>query len=392
MPKNRVPFGRRAFLLGLGVLAGAGALAVADRSEDGTSRTTLTMSGEGSLRERATRKSLIYGAAARYKTLSTDSDLAASFVKECAMLVPENELKWNVIRAQPNSFNFAPGDWMANFAKKHDLLFRGTPLVWYKSFPKWFESKVTSQNAEKMLVEHIEKVAGHYAGKIHSWDVVNEAINIEDKNPDGLRNSPWLKFLGPDYIEIAFRAAAQADPQALLVYNDYGLEYDTPAETARRNAVLKLLERLKSKGTPVHILGVQAHLLRRGNEMSDFNPATVKAFLDDVASMGLKIMITEIDVTDEKLPKDVAARDRIVASAYEDYLSVALENPATIGVLTWGLSDRSTWLTKNKPRADGAPVRPLPLDAQLNRKLAWQAIARTLDKAPERPSQHQTRT
>jgi endo-1,4-beta-xylanase len=216
---------------------------------------------------------------------------------------------------------------------------------------------------------------------MHSWDVVNEAIAVEDGRPDGLRKTPWLDLLGPNYIDLAFRLAAQADPQALLVYNDYGLEYDTPQDEAKRAAVLKLLERLKSQGTPIHAFGMQSHL--SGHE-TKFNPQKLRKFLGDVASLGLKIMITELDAIDEKLPLNIAVRDRIIAGAYEDYLSAALDEKAVIAVITWGLSDRYTWLSEFKPRKDRAAVRPLPFDRNFNRKLAWNAIARAFDRAPKR--------
>jgi endo-1,4-beta-xylanase len=214
---------------------------------------------------------------------------------------------------------------------------------------------------------------------MHSWDVVNEAIFLKDGRFDGLRNTPWLKFLGPDYIDIAFHAAAKADPQALLVYNDYGLESESSQAEAKRTAVLKLLERLKSKGTPVHAFGTQAHFGRPG-----FKQTTLSTFLHNVADLGLKIMITEMDVADESMPTDVNVRDRIVAGVYEDYLSAVLDEPGVIAVLTWGLSDRYTWHSTYKPRKDGTPVRPLPLDTELRRKLAWNAIARAFDRAPMR--------
>jgi endo-1,4-beta-xylanase len=221
----------------------------------------------------------------------------------------------------------------------------------------------------------------HYAGKIHSWDVVNEAINLGDNRSDGLRTTPWLKLLGTDYIDLAFRLAAESDPQTLLVYNDFGLDYDTPQDEAKRIAVLKLLEGLKSKGTPIHALGIQAHLLPGKNK---FNQEKLRRFLRDVASLGLKIMITEMDVADKELPVDIKIRDRIIAGVYEDYLSAALDEKAVIAVITWGLSDRNSWLSEFQPRDDHAPVRPLPLDAQMQRKLVWNAIARAFDHAPKR--------
>lgn len=393
MIKKRSLVGRRPFLLGLGALASMGAFTTASKfrhlndqllAEDDEKR-NFAVVGNTPLRNRAAAKGLIYGASSRYPLLSSNAELAACFAQECAMLVPEVELKWRALRPSPHSFDFTRGDWMAEFARTHGLLLRGHTLVWHKSssLPEWFMDTVNSKNAEQFLLKHIATVVRHYAGKIHSWDVVNEAVSAKEGRSDGLRNTPWLKFLGPSYIDMAFRAAAKADPQALLVYNDYGLDYDKPEDEAKRSAVIKLLERLKSIGTPVHALGIQAHL--RSYE-TRFNPTRLRDFLRDVASLDLKILITEMDVSDGKLPSNVAVRDRIVAGVYEDYLSVVLDEPAVISVVTWGLSDQYTWLSKDYPRKDGVPVRPLPLDAELKRKLAWNAIARAFDRTPIRDS------
>ena len=169
----------------------------------------------------------------------------------------------------------------------------------------------------------------------------------------------------------------------MLVYNDYGLEYDTPDQEQKRTAVLKFLEDQKSKGTPIHALGIQSHLDHLEKTEKKFSAKKFREFLKNVADLGLKIMLTELDVNDTKLPGDINLRDRYVAAAYEDYLSVVLDEPAVIAVITFGLSDRYTWLTEF-PREDGQPVRPLPLDAQMKRKLAWQAMARAIDAAPQR--------
>ena len=388
MAKNRIFTQRRAFLLGVGAFtatSGARYLnnqvqAIADEKRD------FTVVGDKPLRDRAAAKELIYGAAATYSRLSSDANFATHFAQECGLLVAELELKWNILRPSPKEFNFAPADWLLKFAQQHKMLFRGHTLVWYGALPAWFAEKVDSHNAEQILRQHIKTVAGHYAGKLHSWDVVNEAVSPKDGRSDGLRQSPWLQYLGPDYIDIAFHVAAEADPKALLVYNDYGLDFDTRDDEAKRTAVLKLLERLKSRGVPVQALGLQAHL--GGDLRNKFNARKLRAFLHDVASMGLKILVTELDVVDKKLPKSFYWRDRIVAGMYEDYLSVVLDEPAVIAVLTWGLSDRCTWLSSFHPRPDKAPVRPLPLDAQMNRKLAWNAIARAFDQAPTRKVKH----
>lgn len=382
---------RRAMSLGFGTMIGMGAFTFISQSKDAQSpiqeqalRRSFIVAGEASLRDRAARKGLLYGSAVLRSKLANDPEFAASITNECSILVPIGELKWDMLRTDLEHFNFEPADWLIEFTHKRNMLVRGHTLIWHEALPSWVESVMNSANAKQILTHHISTVVKRYAGKIHSWDVVNEAIQLRDGRSDGLRNTPWLLMLGPDYIEMAFRTAAKADPKAMLVYNDFGLDYDTPADNAKRAAVLKLLERLKLKGVPVHALGIQAHLLRDKNPR--FNPEKFKTFLQNVASLGLKILITELDVTDKTLPKDIQIRDRMVAAAYEDYLSVALAEPAVIAVLTWGISDRYTWLSKHDPRQDGASVRPLPLDQNLKRKLVWNAIARSFDKAPRRSS------
>jgi endo-1,4-beta-xylanase len=222
---------------------------------------------------------------------------------------------------------------------------------------------------------------GHYAGQVHSWDVVNEAIDPVGQGDNGLRDSPWKRLLGADYIDIAFHTAAAADPNALLVLNDYDLDYNIPRDAAKREVMLNLLRRLVARGVPVHVLGMQAHL--RASE-SNFDPLILRDFLRQVADLGLKIMITELDVVDQDLPRALHARDLAVARSYQTYLDAVLQEPAVIAVLTWGLSDQYTWLTKFRPRSDGAIPRPLPLDRLLYRKPAWSAIASALDDAPSR--------
>lgn len=332
---------------------------------------------EASLKGRAAAKGLIYGATSQYKILTSNAEFTRRFLEECAILVPENELKWGAVRPSPDRFDFTKGDWMARFARRNGLLFRGHTLVWHAFLPNWFRETVNRQNAEQFLANHIETVVKRYVGQIYSWDVVNEAIHLPDKQTNGLRKTPWLQFLGEDYIDLAFRVAAEADPQAILAYNDYDIDYDTREQEAKRKSVLKLLERLKAKKTPVHALGLQAHLSAAETR---FNPNKLREFLRDVASMGLKIMVTEMDVADRGLPYDYKIRDRRVAQVYEEYLSVVLDEPATIAVLTWGLSDRYTWLSKHRARPDKAPVRPLPLDRDLNPKLAWHGIARAFER------------
>ncbi len=340
-----------------------------------------TVLGKSSLKQRARRKGLIYGAypQAESQQFANDRQLQSVFVRECAMLT--TGCYWMVTRPSASTFNFAESDYFAKFAAKHQLQLRGHPLVWHEALPQWLPTTLNSQNAEQILTQHIDTLVRRYAGKMYSWDVVNEAIDIGDKRADGLRNTLWLKSLGSNYLDLAFRLTARADSQAKLVYNEFGVEYDTPGDDAKREAVLNLLQQLKSQGTPIYALGIQSHL---AGDRHNANFHKFRAFLRSVASLGLKIMITELDVTDDKLPLDFDHRDRVIAGIYEDYLSVALAEPAVISVANWGLSDRYTWLSGFRPRADRANVRPLPFDREYRPKLVQKALARAFDRAPRR--------
>jgi endo-1,4-beta-xylanase len=389
MVKNRKLFRRRNFLLCLGSAATTTLyFAPTNKFREfnqvkalSNPRRNFSVVGKASLRDRAAAKGLIYGAFSEggYNKFLQDKKLRSAFIQECGLVV--GGFYWGITRTSASTFNFTETDSFAQFASDHGMLFRGHPLVWHQAIPPWLINKfkdprTTSKEIQKILINHVSTIVKRYAGRIHSWDVVNEAIDTKHGRTDGLRNTPWLKFLGLDYIELAFRVAAEADPKALLVYNDYGLSYSRRSDEETRNAVLKLLERLKSKGTPIHALGIQSHLIAYQRH---FNPDKLRTFLSDVANLGLKILITELDVRDQKLPADISTRDRMVAAAYEDYLSVVLDEKAVIAVITWGLSDRYTWLTNFAPRPDKLPVRPLPLNSNLQRKLAWNAIARAFE-------------
>jgi len=382
---------RRNFLYGLGGLATIATVTTGRniyannqlQSIDNPDRSFIVSDGL-SLKERAARKGIIYGSAIKKSILESDQKFVDAVIKECSILVPELELKWSAgsakLRPSINTFDFTKSDWIVDFANKNKLLLRGHTLVWNESLPRWFKEDVNRNNARNVLEKHIQTVVKRYAGKINSWDVVNEAINVPDRRKDGLKVSPWLNLLGDNYIDLAFRLTHQANPQALLAYNETGIEYDIPAHERKRTALLKLLESLKSQGTPIHALGIQSHLL--GDQK--INAEKLRNFLKDIASLGLKILITELDVIDRKLPGDIGKRDRMVAAAYEDYLSVVLDEKAVTTVMTWGLSDKYTWLNEFYPRKDGKPAHPLPLDADMQRKLAWNAIARAFDYAPKR--------
>ncbi len=366
---RRNKFGRRSFLAGAGAFAAAYKLASSE------------MSGLQTLSAAARAKGLLYGAEVG-SYVSDDRPFAALVASQSSIVAPGWQLKWDTLQPSPERFDFSQADAYLRFAETNHLLARGHVLVWHEALPTWFPTVATAQNAKRLLESHIASVAGRYAGRLHSWDVVNEAVEVQDGRQDGLRLSPWLKLVGPDYIAIAFHAAHQADPHAFLVYNEDRLEIDTPQTQIKRQRVLALLRNLLRNSVPVHALGIQSHLPSAGL----LGGPDFQRFLAQVSDMGLAILITEMDVFDQDIIGNIAERDRLVAKRYYDHLSCALKSPALKAILTWGLSNRYTWMARRSPRSDGLPVRPLPFDSNLKPTDVCTAIRTAFDEAPLRPA------
>src|SRR4029077_3228316 len=160
----------------------------------------------------------------------------------------------------PGDDEYGPADTVASFAGANDLVLRGHNLLWYHRTPDWFFDLSDRAQQERAVRDHTEHRPSRYRGRIHSWDVVNEPIEPKDGRPDGLRTGVFLEMFGPDYLDLAYRTAREADPDARLVVNEYDVELDAPEQEARRTALLKLIERMQRSGTPVDAVGVQAHL------------------------------------------------------------------------------------------------------------------------------------
>ena len=335
-----------------------------------------------SLREIANVKGLFVGTAVSFSQLNRP-EFAALLADQCSILVSENDMKWRATQPEQNRYDFAHADAFMNFAESKKIRARGHNLCWHEHNPDWLDSTATPQNAVALLQQHITTVAGRYKGRIHSWDVVNEAIRPDHHNHNDMVNSVWLKNIGEDYIEIAFRAAAAADPSALLTYNDYGIETDAPDQEKKRDAILSLLHRLRKKNVPLHAMGIQSHL-RAHDDQQNWNG--LSKFLKDLEKLNLQIFLTELDVDDSLLPGDVPDRDRLIAELYRSYLDAALRNNSVKAVLTWGFSDADTWLNGFRPRKDGLRQRPLPFDADLHPKPAFQSMRDAISNHPNASS------
>jgi endo-1,4-beta-xylanase len=335
-------------------------------------------SAPSTLRAAAARNGLLAGTCVTVPRLRDTPEYAALIAQQASIVVAESEMKFGPLRPAPDKFFFDQADFLVDFATQHKSKVRGHNFVWHRSLPAWFAGFVTPANAEQVLTHHIQTVAARYAGRIHSWDVVNEAIQVDDNLPGGLRNSPWQKVL-PGYIDIAFRTARAADPHALLCYNDYGIEGEDPKSAAKRAAVLALVRGMQQRGVPIDAVGIQSHLTAGHT----YGPQLL-AFMADVRGLGLKLLLTEMDVNDRELPPDPATRDAVVAKTYSDYLTQTLRDPAVLALLTWGITDRFTWLNHEDNRKDNLPERCLPFDSDFHPTPAFTAELNALASAPRR--------
>jgi endo-1,4-beta-xylanase len=388
---NALGYGATATLAGeLTVLARR---AWARRRDQSAAASRPDISGANSLESHAAARGLLYGAAVDPNLLdvkgiaaghSTDAytQLVAG---QTGVLVAENAMKWAALRPTPTSFNFTQADRLMRFAELTQKRVRGHNLCWHEALPYWFSATATKENARQLLTDHIRTVAGHFRGRIHSWDVVNEAIHPEEGLPDGLRDSPWLRLIGPDYIELAFRTAAEADPNAILTYNDYDIEADSPSQVKKRAQVLALLRRLKTSGVPIGALGIQSHLHAAAQPPGAGLTACIRA----CAEMNLQVFVTEMDVNCHGLDLSQNARDEKVAQIYRDYLGRVLAEPNVPIVLTWGITSAHTWLNspwdENDRLPGGVRQRPLPFDDDYNPTPAFFALRDALDAAHPQP-------
>ncbi len=340
----------------------------------------------------ADHRGILYGSS--IATWQLDDDYADLYRRQAAVLWPEDDLLWYRLKPNPDSpLDFSYADRIIEFAEANDqVVFGGPGLVWDEGFGDgWQDSDlwdISEQRARSLLYGTLRAVVRRYRRRVAAWVVVNEAIvNGTDQGHRGLREDvPWFQTIGPEYVAHAFHEAHETDPHAVLVLNDFGYETvnqygDQPADKMR--STLRVVDDLLEHDVPVHAFGVQAHLLAdRFRER--FHAKQYRHFMRELSDRGLKIFITEMDVLDDGLPKAAGPRDRAVADVYRRYLDVALDERDIAAVISFGLTDRYTWLDEDYPRDDGAHRRPLAFDRALRPKPAFSAIRSGLHAAPRR--------
>jgi endo-1,4-beta-xylanase len=341
------------------------------------------------------------GAALNENQISGRSPEAAKLAAEqFNSITPENLLKWESVHPQQGKYNFEPADKFVEFGEKHGMFIVGHTLVWHSQTPNWvFEDEEGKPLTRDALLErmrgHIHTVVGRYKGRIHAWDVVNEAIETEpgDDSKGKWRESKWRQIIGPDYIEKAFQFAHEADPDAELYYNDYD-EW----KLGKRDYFAEIVNGLKAKGIRIDGLGLQGHW-----GLDYPQPAEIDNMLTDLSQLGVKLMITELDM--EVLPRltrntgaDVGLRvesdnqfnpypdglppekEKEQTDRYTEIFRLFHKHRDAIDRVTfWGVDDGQSW--RNNWPVRGRTNYPLVFDRKYQPKPAYHAILEVVKPA-----------
>jgi endo-1,4-beta-xylanase len=297
-----------------------------------------------------------YASHDNFWTLPDAASYEATASGEFNILTPENQLKFAAVEPQQNTFSFAAGDMHVQFAQTHGMQIHGHNLVWHNQLPNWLTSKTwTAALLTGVMNNHIDNVVGHYKGKIAIWDVVNEALNDDGT----LRASIWETTIGSQYVALAFQRAHAADPNAILVYNDFNIE----TVNAKSDALFNLVSGFKQQGIPIDAIGLQMHLTSGGVDIS-----SLTANMQRFAQLGLQIYITEMDV---RYPTPISTANlQAQATIYRNVLNACLQQPACKGLQTWGFTDKYSWI----PSTFAGQGDALEFDANYSAKPAYFAL------------------
>jgi endo-1,4-beta-xylanase len=360
---------RRALLAALAAAATA-------RPAGGAPAASATPPRAAGLHGRGQRKGLFFGAGLGIGPPHAEVDLLTRFPAECGLIAADAATAWAQIQPRPEQYAFEHADMLAAFAGRHSLRLHGGPLLSRRGLPAWIDPAPSPTHAERLLIGHIERVVRHLRRHTAHWEIIADLL--DPTAPLGLAPTPFTRALGARAIDIACHACAAADPHALRVWTEPGLVYADPDAVRARASLLRQAAAARDRGAPLQAIGLQARLTG-GRAPPD--SASLARFCDSAGALGLKVMITGLEVDDRALPADRPTRDAGVAVQAEALMAGLIGHPAFLGVLAAGLSDRQSTLP---PRADGEPQRPLPLDRELRRKRLWLALAEAFDAAPFR--------
>ena len=268
--------------------------------------------------------------------------------REFGSLTAEFEMKWPAQEPAQGAFNFGAGDQILSYADSHGMRLRGHTLLWHGAVPSWLES-LSGDALRGAVADHIRAVVGHYRGRVRAWDVVNEAVADDGS---GLRDTVFRRGLGDEYIADAFRLAREADPSALLFYNDYNGE----GLTAKSNRIYDLVKTLKASGVPIDGVGLQMHISASGRP----SDASIASNMRRLADLGVAVAITEMDVKINGVAGSQQVRLDSQRTAYHAVVGLCAAEPRCEGVTFWGFTDAHTWITGDLPLLYDAQYQAKP--------------------------------
>jgi len=344
--------------------------------------TSLAVAPTQTLRQAADRAGILVGTAVR-PYLFSEAAYTQTLAREFDMVEAEDAMKWWTVRREQSGFDFSQGDEVVRFAQAHGMKVRGHCLVWDHNNPDWLaHGNFTPEQMSMLLHEHITTVMKHYAGQVFAWDVVNEGLDENGR----VKDSPWynhpgigLAGKGTAYIEQAFRWAHEADPQALLFYNEAeGEELNRKSE-----AIYAMVKDFRKRGVPIDGVGLQMHIPN-----PEVDTAAIAANIARLTALGVQVHITELDVS---LPVDstgqASAPDLLrQAEVYREIVRACLLGPGCTAIQTWGFTDKYSWIGSHSHGARGAA---LPLDRFYKPKAAYDSI---IEEMVQRESPFKKRT
>lgn len=331
---------------------------------------------------------MIGGALNTGHIMGTDAKGQALVAAQFNTVTAENDMKWEMMQPESGQFDFKSADALVEFCEANDIFLVGHTLLWHQQTPDWVFEDENGEVASRELVlsrlkNHIDTVVGRYKGRVKGWDVVNEAI--ED---DGtFRQSKWLETIGSDYIELAFRYAQEADPEAELYYNDYNV-----SKPAKREAIVKLVAGLQASGVKIDGVGIQGHYGFDYPDLSELENSIVA-----IKGLGLPVMFTELDVSvlpfpdEDQMGADIslsfelkaelnpfangisAEASQELADNYARLFQLFIKHRETISRVTfWGVEDATSW--RNFWPIEGRTDYPLVFDRDYQPKQAFYSI------------------
>ncbi|SEM93663.1 endo-1,4-beta-xylanase [Lihuaxuella thermophila] len=332
----------------------------------GTDQPSPASGKQTSLRELAKKKNLLIGTSLRHWPFTREHKYREILYREFNTITIENAMKIENIHPQPDHYNFSESDLLVDFASDHQMKVRGHTLVWDKGLPTWItEGKYSKEETKRILKEHIQMIVSHYKGKVFAWDVVNEAFHDDGTYRDNF----WFRSIGPEYIELAFRWAHEADPDALLFYNDYNNE----GSNAKSDTIYQMISDFKKRGVPIHGVGFQLHTAI--DQKPDLK--AISKNMKRLADLNIQVHITELDVKVNK--KQAATKEAWdqQAEIYGDLLKTCLSASNCKAFIMWGFTDRHSWLEE---------YSPLIFDKNYNPKPAYQKLIDILSQSAGFPA------